>query len=124
VWFQYAQRDLYTKECDFYTQSVISSRRVWFLHENLSLNLRGTNVFRAQHERDFNTHKSDFYMKSAISTHRVLFYTQSVISTHMSVILTRDYDTLECDLYSRSAIPQYTRFETVPCRNVQKTYKK
>jgi hypothetical protein len=31
----------------------------------------------------------------------------------MSVILTRDYDTLECDLYTQSAILQYPWFETV-----------
>jgi hypothetical protein len=51
-------------ECDFYTQSVISTR---------------TSVIP--------TSTIDYYTESTISTRRVWFYTPSVVSTHTRVIL-------------------------------------
>jgi hypothetical protein len=57
VWFLHA-------ECNFYTQSVISTRSV---------------IYKC----DYDTHDCDFH------THKSEFYTQSVILTRMSVVMTR-----------------------------------
>jgi hypothetical protein len=66
---------VHTHELIFNTQGVISTRTVRFHHANCNFH---TQCKFERHERDsnkqarhFNTHKSDFYTKSAISTHNV-----------------------------------------------------
>jgi hypothetical protein len=59
VWFQHGKCNFNTHECDFYTQ------RVLFPHA-----------------------ECDSYTQSEISTPRVWFFTQNVIFTHTSLILT------------------------------------
>jgi hypothetical protein len=58
---------------------VIYTCRVRFSHEEYECNT---------HECNYNTHKIDFYTHRTIFTCKVWFYTQSLISTHVSVILT------------------------------------
>jgi hypothetical protein len=72
VWFINAQ-------CDFYTQSVISTRKVWLLHAECNL----------QTQCDFDTQKcnNDTY-NCDFNTQNSDFYTQSVMLTRMSVIMT------------------------------------
>jgi hypothetical protein len=65
--------------------SVIYPRRVYFIHAECNFK---TN------ERDFNTHKIDFYTKIKISTRRVCFlYTREYACK---------YDTHGCDFYTKS----------------------
>jgi hypothetical protein len=84
VWLLHARVWLLRAEWYFYTQSVISIRRVWILHVFDRHKSDDTT-----HECDFNTHKSDFYTQSAISIRRIWFYTQNVVFTHTRVILAR-----------------------------------
>jgi hypothetical protein len=78
LWFQHARVWFIYLECDFYTQSVISTRKVWFLHKECNFHTHSDvetqKCDNDTHDCDFNTHKSDFY-------------TQSVMLTRMSVIL-------------------------------------
>jgi hypothetical protein len=84
--------DVHTHECNFWTQSVISTRtnviyirRVWFFKTECNFQ---TQCDFNTHKYDYDTHNCDFHTQSVISTRKVWFlhaechfYTQSVIST-------------------------------------------
>jgi hypothetical protein len=93
VWYSHAYCDEHTHKCNFwkqsvnstrtsviYLRSVIFTRTVWFLHAEY--NFQKQCDFGTQ-KCDYDTYNCDFYI------HMSDFYTQSVMLTRMSMTLTK-----------------------------------
>jgi hypothetical protein len=114
VWFQIERVRFPHAECDFYTQSLISTRRVWcwhvwvwlwhsrdcLWHSYHTLHVEITLVCGEHtHKCKFNTHECDLYMQSAISTLRVWFH-----SCVWCLLAYWDDHTHECNFWTQSVI--------------------
>jgi hypothetical protein len=81
VWFE---TDNNKHERDFYEQSVIFTRRIWFIHAEGGLHT---------HESDYDKHECDFYAQSVIFTRKLGLRPAQVWFLHP-----------RCDLYMQSVI--------------------
>jgi hypothetical protein len=131
VWLQHASVWFIHVECDFHTQSVISTRRVlfphavWFWHAQMSLRHLQLWFLHAEcdvdtHECDYDTHDCDYdthtCQNHTLCVEIILVYDvhmHSVMDTRTSVISERKmwlkhgrvwFIYVECDFHTQGAI--------------------